>query len=104
MVGKGDLIGGREHDTAADQIELELGARAEAKLPAHTRGQGKPPVIVHADLGHAVRLVATGWESKARGGKVRPHSGGSKGDGPARCERERRTGGPGQQAHSASVY
>jgi hypothetical protein len=38
MVSKGDLIGGREHDAATDKLELELGARAEAKLAAHTRG------------------------------------------------------------------
>jgi hypothetical protein len=38
MVGKGALIGGREHDAATDKLELELGACAEAKLPAHTRG------------------------------------------------------------------
>jgi hypothetical protein len=38
MVGKGDLIGGREHDTATNKLEFELDARAEAKLPAHALG------------------------------------------------------------------
>lgn len=60
--------------------------------------------MVHADLGHAARLAATGREGKARGGKVRPHGRGSKRAGPARCGRERRAGGPGQQAHLAPRF
>jgi hypothetical protein len=74
-------MGRREHNAATNKLELELSACAEAELPAHRGGQGEPPVIVHADLGHTLGSWLRLAEAEQGGGKVRRDSSGSKGQG-----------------------